>query len=173
MPWGGTFQVQNETFRIVNSCPIDNYLFMFANWFHNNIDELLNFPIQQQVKECLVTSIHLITERMYGSAKAKWMSNFNNFPHGFLLPDNKSAITLYGNEFEMFVNLLRPMFSTEVEAVCSAANCPKKTCVHVMNSIVLRLFEQLGSSSPNCHERALTSECYLSSILSAYKGFSR
>lgn len=80
MPWGGayiqTFPQGLRQVKLVNTCPLDNFLFMMSTWYAESLSTVQRMAIETNVKDALIRSIELIKADCFADAKVAWMSVF-------------------------------------------------------------------------------------------------
>ena len=114
--WGGTHRSNFGTVQHVSqTCPVDNYLALLAvdNELQESITSHPNTPtIIQQITQS-------INKNNFTQAKILLAVHLN-------LPNHNRTFNFYGNEHEMFLHLLSPIFSITTTSFCNSLSCPQK-----------------------------------------------
>ncbi len=124
LPWGGQLVTDEETYRLINTCPVDNMIFLIYMLAQKqDLGTLVPLPVSQT----LATMVEHISRREYTEAKWTWMeSNFPGFPEEFLTDSHSQKVDLWGNEEDMFISKLNPLMASRLSSECSSENCPKR-----------------------------------------------
>ena len=98
IPWDGKL----GDIEFTNTCPIDNFLFMFhaLSLINKRLIDEMPFPLYNKLTEVS----NLIYKNQFSEAKYTWLQYLPNSP-----AEINGKIDVYGNEFDSFVESLTPM----------------------------------------------------------------
>ncbi|MES9880808.1 MAG: hypothetical protein ABW185_08000 [Sedimenticola sp.] len=120
--WGGQVMVNNNVIKLVNTCPVDNMLYIMYCINEDKpaiIDTL--YKSRDSVCMTLLNVLHLCKEEKWVEAKVIWLEKFC----GFTLA-SEEPWDVYGSEYVHFVKHLSGIQSSFQESVCSQSNCIRK-----------------------------------------------
>ena len=117
IPWGATVAVNNCQIRLLNTCPLDNFLmalnFICSKRTHD-VDNL-----QNSLPNLLEVVNNLITDKRFADAKYRWLQSLAISPQVI-----NSEIYIFGNEHDNVIvncsNCLKTSFS---------GNCFNRSCM--------------------------------------------
>ena len=145
--WGGTF----GTIKLVNTCPIDNFLTIFYTQLKNvpHFSAKLSEMSEPWAKR-LVAIAQIFDNGEFTGGKVEWLSPFSQFDFSVA----HSTIDVWGNEFDLFWQQCNSMLKTEFKSICSSEHCPNQDCTVTATGINL--------TEASCLQ---TGETYLESTL--------
>lgn len=122
IPWNGT---TSNGIRLVNTCPIDNWLMIFQSLAKSG---RLNLPNLNQAGQLINAALELINFNKFADAKLLFVQN----PVVV-----NGTIDCYGNEADYCIRVLLPFLSTSITSSCDQLSCPSKMDSYTSHSISL------------------------------------
>ena len=128
--WGGTF----GTIKLVNTCPIDNFLTIFYTRLKNvpHFSAKL-LEMSEPWAKRLVAIAQMFANGEFAGGKVEWLSPFPQFDVSVA----HSTINVWGNEFDLFWQQCNSMLKTEFKSICSSEHCPNQDCTMTATGINL------------------------------------
>jgi hypothetical protein len=114
VPWGGE---TTTGIRLVNTCPIDNWLMIFQALERSKKIDLSELT---ETGATIASALQLIDDKQFGDALLTQPQVINN------------TINLYGSGDDYFIQLLKPYLYSKVTSVCRLSTCPKP--LEIVNS---------------------------------------
>jgi len=122
IPWSG---ITSDGIKLVNTCPIDNWLMIFQSLAKSG---RLNLHNLNQAGELINVALQLIDLNKFADAKILFVQN----------PDVvNGVIDCYGNEADYCIRVLLPFLATSLMSSCDQVACPSKTEMYKSHSISL------------------------------------
>ena len=122
IPWSG---ITSDGIRLVNTCPIDNWLMILQSLAKSG---RLNLHNLNQAGELINDALQLIDLNKFADAKILFVQN----------PDVvNGVIDCYGNEADYCIRALLPFLATSLMSSCDQVACPSKTEMYKSHSISL------------------------------------
>ena len=142
--WGGTALLDgNAMVKLINTCPIDNYLTIFYLYLKHNstILEQLKVSAARYAKCCLVDVVSAFDKSNFSTGKVIWLKQFPKF--NFKTP---GTVDVWGCELDMIMPCLAPILSSTLKTHCNANDCPQKErSVHRKSIFITPLDLKLNS----------------------------
>jgi len=120
-PWGGLYKCGSLRIKLVNTCPIDNFLTLFSLNIEENSflwRELENSPYAST----LLQVISLYKKNKFPEAKIRWLEQM---PSKFNV-STSGELDVWGNEQELFLRCISEAFEATCTTICSSPHCPRK-----------------------------------------------
>ena len=134
LPWGGQITYKNSSVCLVNTCPIDNLLYLIhLVVIHNpNVQAwLISNSERMQICEVLLTISNLFEQQQWLEGKAVWLNTFETF-------QKKNKVwDVWGGEGEKFVLHFGAIQRTEMGSRCSLPTCSKRPKTYISEEILL------------------------------------
>lgn len=156
--WGGAFKYRDVAYKIINSCPLDNFLQIFYALYEHN-DKGRKFvdnqsdPAMQVLKE----SIGFIKAEKFATAKAHWLiytGETDNPLAKFLTRDGR--LDLYECQSELSWKKIYKCFPIFQVSWCATKNCPmnetRNKKVVLVDSLIRNHIEKTISLFNNPYE---------------------
>ena len=121
--WGGTANLGgNIVIKLINTCPIDNYLTIFYLYLkeHQNVLESLKTSSAEYAKR-LVQIVLAFERRDFATGKVIWLKQFGNFDFS-----TSGTVDVWGCELDMVMPCLAPILSSTLQMSCDTIDCPQK-----------------------------------------------
>jgi len=135
-PWGGLYKSNcgNITIKLINTCPIDNFLTIFSVNIKRNSYLLHQIrQIKKPFASKLLEVAELYNNRRFADAKIKWLQQLPQVD-----VTTSGTINVWGNEEEYFVRYLSEAFATTITSTCVSPHCPKSSCTSTVPMIYLK-----------------------------------
>ena len=122
IPWSG---ITSDGIKLVNTCPIDNWLMIFQSLAKSG---RLNLHNLNQARELINVALQLIDINKFADAKILFVQN----PVVV-----NGVIDCYDNEADYCIGVLLPFLATSLMSSCDQVACPSKTEMYKSHSISL------------------------------------
>ena len=122
IPWSG---ITSDGVKLVNTCPIDNWLMIFQSLAKSG---RLNLHNLNQAGELITVALQLIHLNKFADAKILFVQN------PVVVND---VIDCYGNEADYCIRILLPFLATSLMSSCDQVACSSKTVIYRSHSISL------------------------------------
>ena len=111
--WGGSLIRDGKLTTLLNTCPIDNFIFIYCNY-------LVSHPLSSRRAICktLTRLTNLAARSRWNEAKFVWIDEVLK-----LKPDMSSNIDPFGSEYEFFVKYLGEIKCFETNGLCRNNDC--------------------------------------------------
>lgn len=123
VPWGGETATG---IQLVNTCPLDNWLMVIQALVKSHRIDLADLA---ETGAIIASALQLIDNKQFGDAK---IATLLTQPQVI-----NNCISLYGNEDDYFIKLLRPYLYSKVTSRCTLSTCPKP--LDIVNSCTVNL----------------------------------
>ena len=123
--WGGfAYLHDNVVIKLINTCPIDNYLTIFYLYLKEHPEVL--YQLSQLAKSdryarCLNNVVQSFDDAASGAGKVHWLQQFTQFNF-----ESSSTVDVWGCEQDIFVPCLAPVTTSTLRTICSSKDCPKQ-----------------------------------------------
>jgi hypothetical protein len=132
--WGGCENLDgNIAIKLINTCPIDNYLTIFYLYLkqHPNVLEQLELSSAEYAKR-LVQIVIALDAQDFAAGKIIWLRQFPNFDFSA-----SRTVDVWGCELDMVMLCLAPILSSTLQMSCDANKCPRKERIVQCKSIFI------------------------------------
>ncbi len=115
--WGGCVKTGSREIKLLNTCPVDNWLMLLAaaNLKHRDAYQAtMNIAGKEEVTKVM----RMVCLCQYLEAKLE-LAKFNG------IEPISNVINMYGNEQELFVSHMSFAFEHSIKTSCSSVECPE------------------------------------------------
>ena len=145
-PWGGSCILKDHVhIKLINTCPIDNYLTIFYLHLLNHPNVLHELRLSPAVyAQCLLDVVAPFNNKDFARGKMHWLRQFPKYDFSF-----SSTVDVWGCEQDMVLPCLSPTLSNKFISTCDSHHCPQKEKLIKSASIcLLNSAFELGANNP-------------------------
>ena len=121
--------------KLINTCPIDNYLTVFHLYFKSNpdmFDQLVDSPVTYTSTNYLLQTLQHFNNQEFATGKVHWLRQFLNFDFSV-----SATVNVWGSEQDMIMPCLAEILQSTQETICDSADCLQKKKVHDSKGIFI------------------------------------
>ena len=134
--WGGIADLDDGIhIKLINTCPIDNYLTLFYLYFKSHPDiynQLKHSPESNTIANYLIQTLEHFDDEEFAIGKVHWLKQFPNFDFSL-----SGTVNVWGSEQDMIMPCLAPILHSTQETICNSDNCPQQRKANDSNGIFI------------------------------------